>query len=257
MYLTWLDSNSWLIEVAGVKILLDPWLVGDLSFGNAKWFFQATITNPKPIPEKIDLILLSQGLPDHAHVPTLKVLERDIKIIGSPSAARVVSELGYSDVVPLKHQETILVGDVIEIRAIPGSPTGPNQVENGYLIRDLSTRETLYYEPHGYHSLQLKDLLPIDIVITPIINIKLPLLGAVIKGQKNALNLCQWLQPKVIIPTSAGGDVSYSGLLVSLLKAEGDTQSLRKLLNANNLSTEIIEPISGERFLARTVVPCA
>ena len=32
MYLTWLDSNSWLIEMGGKRVLLDPWLVGSLIF---------------------------------------------------------------------------------------------------------------------------------------------------------------------------------------------------------------------------------
>jgi len=41
MYLTWLDSNSWLIELAGKRILLDPWLVGDLTFGNLTWLFRS------------------------------------------------------------------------------------------------------------------------------------------------------------------------------------------------------------------------
>ena len=34
MHLTWLDSNSWLIEMGGQRILLDPWLSGPLVFGN-------------------------------------------------------------------------------------------------------------------------------------------------------------------------------------------------------------------------------
>ncbi|MGL6282525.1 MAG: MBL fold metallo-hydrolase, partial [Microcoleaceae cyanobacterium] len=37
MYLTWLDSNSWLIEIADRKLLIDPWLVGPLVFGNFTW----------------------------------------------------------------------------------------------------------------------------------------------------------------------------------------------------------------------------
>ncbi|MGD1912253.1 MAG: MBL fold metallo-hydrolase, partial [Rivularia sp. (in: cyanobacteria)] len=28
MYLTYLDSNSWLLEIGGQNILIDPWLVG-------------------------------------------------------------------------------------------------------------------------------------------------------------------------------------------------------------------------------------
>ena len=82
MYLTWLDSNSWLIEFAEHRILLDPWLVGPLVFGNLDWFFKAERQTPCPIPEHIDLILLSQGLADHAHPATLKQLDHKISVVG-------------------------------------------------------------------------------------------------------------------------------------------------------------------------------
>lgn len=32
MQLIWLDSNSWLIEIARKRILLEPWLVSSLIF---------------------------------------------------------------------------------------------------------------------------------------------------------------------------------------------------------------------------------
>ncbi|MFM7716189.1 MAG: MBL fold metallo-hydrolase, partial [Microcystis sp.] len=76
MQLTWLDSNSWLIEIGGKRLLLDPWLVGSLTFGNLTWLFEGKKTANHAIPEHIDLILLSQGLEDHAHPPTLQVLDR-------------------------------------------------------------------------------------------------------------------------------------------------------------------------------------
>ncbi|NJL83206.1 MAG: MBL fold metallo-hydrolase, partial [Chloroflexaceae bacterium] len=69
MYLTYFDSNSWLIEIADQRILLDPWLVGSLTFGNMAWLFKGEKRTSRPLPEKIDLILLSQGLEDHAHHP--------------------------------------------------------------------------------------------------------------------------------------------------------------------------------------------
>ncbi|HEY9867030.1 MAG TPA: MBL fold metallo-hydrolase [Candidatus Obscuribacterales bacterium] len=35
MYFTWLDSNSWLLEIGGKQILIDPWLVGALTKGQS------------------------------------------------------------------------------------------------------------------------------------------------------------------------------------------------------------------------------
>src|SRR6476469_2445707 len=106
MYLTWLDSNSWLIEMGGQRILLDPWLVGPLMFGNINWLFKGTRPQERPIPDRIDLILLSQGLEDHTHPPTLQQLDRNIPVVASPNAAKVVRELGYKQVTTLTHGET-------------------------------------------------------------------------------------------------------------------------------------------------------
>jgi L-ascorbate metabolism protein UlaG (beta-lactamase superfamily) len=244
--LTWLDSNSWSIELAGKKILLDPWLVGNLSFGNLPWLFQGTKTIDRPIPQNIDLILLSQGLPDHAHLPTLAVLDRSIPVVASPSAAKIVKELGYYHVTALAPGESHTFAD-ISIKAVPGSPVGPGAIENGYIIRDGAM--SLYYEPHGYHSPSLAQEGKIDAIITPLIDLKLPLLGAVIKGQASALAVCELLQPKFIIPTAAGGDVKFEGILMSILKAEGSVADFQALLDSKSLKTESIEPQPWQPFM--------
>jgi L-ascorbate metabolism protein UlaG (beta-lactamase superfamily) len=246
MYLTYFDSNSWLIEFENQRILLDPWLVDHLVFGNLPWLFKGKKNQSYPIPENIDLILLSQGLEDHAHPPTLKQLDRNIPVVASPNAAKVVKELGYAQITTLNHSETFNLANRIEIKALPGSPIGPTLVENAYIIKGLETHQSIYYEPHGYHSQSLQELAPIDVIITPIISLKLPLVGAVIKGQESALKACQWLQPQYILSTAAGGDVSFEGLLMSLINEEGSVEKFQSLLQEKNLSTQAINPQSGK-----------
>lgn len=248
MYLTWLDSNSWLIEMGGKNILLDPWLVGPLVFGNMTWLFQAERPTPRAIPANIDLILLSQGLEDHAHPATLQQLDRHIPVVASPNAAKVVSKLGYTQITTLAHGETFTFGDRVEIHALPGSPIGPMLVENAYLLKQLADGKTIYYEPHGFHSSDLEKFAPVDVAITPIIDLRIPLLGPVIQGQKTALQLAQWLKPGAIVPTAAGGDIEFKGVLLSVLKASGSADDLRASLATKQLTTKVIEPNSGERF---------
>ena len=245
MNLTYFDSNSWLIEIDGKRILLDPWLVGKLTFANLTWLFEGKKNNPQPIPENIDLILLSQGLEDHAHPPTLKQLDKNIPVVASPNAAKVAKELGYKTITALEHGSSFKLGQV-EIKAVPGSPIGPTLVENGYIVKGLESGKNIYYEPHGYHSESLKEKVPIDVVITPLISLKLPLVGAVIKGQETALKLCQWLNPQVILSTAAGGDINFQGLAMSLIKADGTVEEFNQLLQQNKLATKAIDPQSGE-----------
>ncbi|QLE59388.1 MBL fold metallo-hydrolase [Nostoc sp. TCL26-01] len=248
MYLTWLDNNSWLLELSNQRILIDPWLVDSLVFANLDWLFKGDRLKECPIPENIDLILLSQGLEDHAHPPTLKQLDHNIPVVASPNAAKVAKALGYTDVTTLAHGESFQLNHQVEFRAFPGSPIGPTLIENSYLLKELTTGLTVYYEPHGYHSPQLKLYAPVDVVITPIVNLSLPLVGAIIKGNQSVLELAQWLEPQVILPTAAGGDVRFTGLIANLINVEGSVADVRLSLAKHNLSTQVWEPNPGDRL---------
>lgn len=242
MQLTWLDSNSWLINIAGLKILLDPWLVGSLVFGNATWLLEGKKRTLREIPDNIDLILLSQGLEDHAHPPTLQILDHNLPVVASENGGKVCEGLGYQNIKTLKHGESYVFQDKIVIQAMIGSPVGPNLVENGYIIRDLSNEDSLYYEPHGFHSTNLKEEEAVKVIITPLTNIKIPFIGPVIKGQQDAVAVCQWLKPEFILSTAAGGDLEFKGLLTKLLKEEGSIDNFRNLLTKENVTTKVIEP---------------
>ncbi|BAY15849.1 hypothetical protein NIES2109_28710 [Nostoc sp. HK-01] len=258
MYLTWLDNNSWLMEIGGQRILVDPWLVGELSFG-LDWLFKASLKQERLISEDIDLILLSQGLPDHAHLPTLKQLDHKIPVVASPNAAKVVQDLGYISVTCLEHGESFTLNNQVEIRALPGSPIGPTLTENSYLLKELATNFSLYYEPHGYHSPQLKQFAPVDVIITPTVDLALPLVGAIIRGTNSALEVSKWLEPQFILPTAAKADAIYEGLMVNFLKAVGTAEDLRASLEKNNLTTQVLEPKPGDRLklaLKKRAVTC-
>ena len=254
MRLTYFGANSWLVELGQKRILIDPWLVGSLVFGNLPWLFKGDRSQPlDSLPDRIDLILLSQGLDDHAHKPTLEKLDRSIPIVGSASAAKVVEQLGYTQVTSLTPGQTFTFDHQIEIRALPGAPIGPLQRENAYLLKQLDSGTTLYYEPHGYPPSELKDEAPVDVVISPVVNLQLPLLGPIIQGNTTALQLAQWLKPQVFLPTAAGGDVTYEGLINSVLRSLGSVDELRSQLAQHNLPTQVIDPKPGE-FIELTLL---
>lgn len=248
MELTWLDSNSWLIEMAGQRILLDPWLVGSLVFGNQPWLFQGSRPQPRAIPDDIDLILLSQGLEDHAHPATLAQLDRAIPVVASASAAKVVKALGFTQITSLAHGEMVEVGDRLQIQAFPGAPIGPLLTENGYVLKDQQEATSLYYEPHGFPAAELKAIAPVDVVITPIVSLTLPLLGALIQGHKTALSLVETLHPQFLLPTAAGGEVTFEGFLLALLKPEGSVEEFRSRLHQHYPATQLLTPKPGDRI---------
>ncbi len=249
MHLTGYGANTWLIEMADQRILLDPWLVGPLVFGNQDWFFKAEHSQAYEIPVGIDLILLSQGLPDHAHPPTLNALDKGIPVIGSPKAAQVVKKLGYTHIEVIAPGQAVQISEVLEVKAFPGTPLGPTVIENAYVLSDRTHPTSLYYEPHGFHSPELKTQGPVDVVLTPLMDLTLPWVGPFIKGSQAALKLAQWLTPQVMVPTTIGGDVEYSGLLNKFIGIQGDLTALQLELDQLGQHTQILmPPTSATRF---------
>jgi hypothetical protein len=56
------------------------------------------------------------------------------------------------------------------------------------------------------------------------------------------------LQPQVMLPTAAAGDVQYEGLLVSLLRAKGNQAELQTKLRSAGLEAQVLEPKPGDRL---------
>lgn len=245
--LTWLDNNSWIIEIGSKKILLDPWLVEPLVFANLDWLFKGYRGQELVPPEGVDLILLSQGLEDHAHRPSLKLLNRDIPVVGSPNAVKVVKELGFTKVTQLQHQESFRLDSQVEILATRGSVVGATTVENGYILTEIASNLKLYYEPHGSHPQNISNFAPIDVAIAPICDQKLPVVGKIIRGGADALKLARSLQPQVMLPTATSREGKYEGILPAVLSEEGTIDDFRRSLAQNNLSTQVLTPKPLER----------
>ena len=62
---TYLGANGWLLEFDALRVLVDPWLTGSLSFPPGDWLLKGELPHDRPIPESLDLLLLTQGLADH------------------------------------------------------------------------------------------------------------------------------------------------------------------------------------------------
>ena len=250
MHYTYYGANSWLLELSGKRILVDPWLVGSLIFANSPWLFKGDRAQPlEALPDNIDLILLSQGLEDHAHRPTLEKLDKSIPIVASPAATKIVKALGYTTVTSLAPGETTTVGESLTIQALSGAPIGL-QVENGYLLTDIQTDYRVYYEPHGFPPSTLDQIECANVVISPVVNLALPLAGPIIKGHETAITLAKHLTPQLFLPTAAGGDVAYSGILDKLLSQEGSIELFRETLAQHNLATQVVEPPVNQRYSA-------
>ncbi len=254
LQLTYYGANGWLLQfetpgTAPLRVLLDPWLVGELRFLPGDWFFRGTLPQPWPVPDAIDLLLLTQGLPDHAHPPTLEQLPRSIPVVGSASAAAVARRLGFTAVTALAPGQDCRPSGVngqpsgLEITATAGAPVP--QVENGYLLRHPAAR--LYVEPHGF--LPAATALPpqpLDAVITPVVDLGLPLAGAFVRGRSVLPQLMERFQPRTVLASTAGGGVRYAGLLNHLLWQRGAVAGAAADLPG---PVQLIDPQPGQAYV--------
>ncbi len=240
---TYYGSNSWLLEFGKIRVLLDPWLTGELVFAPGAWLLKGNLTTKWDIPKNLDLILLTQGLPDHTHQPTLNLISKDIPIVASSTAAQKARQLGFKSVISLKPGKDTSISNLY-IKATCGARVP--MTENGYLI--FNDEGSLYIEPHGFADKSIENNL-IDVVITPIVDIGLPIVGSFIKGKKAVKELLEKFHPKYILATATGAEVDFTGLLSKVLKQEGSFLEAKEDLSS---AVNLIDPLPGKKyFLSR------
>ena len=125
---TYLGSNGWFIKFKKTNLIIDPWLKGDLIFPPGEWFFKGSLEQELSIDKEIDIILLTQGLPDHCHIPTLEMFKKDIPIICPRSANKILEKIGFSSIKILKPTEKTHLCN-LSFEATAGAPVP--QIENG------------------------------------------------------------------------------------------------------------------------------
>jgi L-ascorbate metabolism protein UlaG (beta-lactamase superfamily) len=279
LILTYLEINGFLMTTAGVTILIDPILEGPLDFGIPDIYTGVKKNLPsfslcESLPP-IDCILITQGLDDHAHVRTLTKLAADsnfdrVPIIAPPSARGALQTSGMlrRTVRFLRHGERTTIGSMdstleagtIDIRATKGALVGPPwQIrENGYVLRPVASSSSssssstsrrlapsIYIEPHvEFDEKELKMEAPVDVVITPIVGQRLPILDLVY-GPENAIKLVETLQPKIIIPMP-NANINQSGIAASLVSENGSDMEFFKLLEKSKAKgTKVHELVPG------------
>jgi hypothetical protein len=239
---TYLGANGWLLGFGDLQVLVDPWFCGPLQFGAGDWLLKGELASPQPVPERIDLLLLSQGLPDHCHPRSLALLPRDLPVLGSPSAARRARQLGFERVIPLRPNEREVHGDLL-ITATAGAAVP--QIENGWLFDHAAG--SLYLEPHGFPAADLPER-TLTAVITPVIDVGLPLAGAFVRGRSALPALLRRFRPAVVLASTTGGDVRFSGALAGWLQVQGSLEEAAALVAAGGEGCRFIDPLPGRPY---------
>ena len=239
---TYLGANGWLLAFGELRVLIDPWFTGPLQFGPGDWLLKGELAAPQPVPQRLDLLLLSQGLPDHCHPPSLALLPKDLPVLASPSAARRVRQLGFERVSALRPGERQEHGELL-VTATAGAPVP--QIENGWLLDHPAG--SLYLEPHGFPAADLPER-SLTAVITPVVDLGLPLAGALVRGRSALPALLRRFSPSAVLASSTGGEVSFSGALAALLQVQGSSDDAAALVAAQATGCRFIDPQPGVAY---------
>ncbi|MFM9087929.1 MAG: MBL fold metallo-hydrolase, partial [Cyanobium sp.] len=88
---------------------------------------------------------------------------------------------------------------------------------------------------------------PLTAVITPVIDVGLPLAGAFVRGRSALPDLLERFQPAAVLASTTGGDVRFSGLLASALQVEGSPEEAAAVV-ARAGGCRFINPVPGQPY---------
>jgi L-ascorbate metabolism protein UlaG (beta-lactamase superfamily) len=264
LILTHLEVNGFLLSTSDRTILIDPLLEGPLDFGLSSSIYQGSkrvlpeYGLTECLPPRIDCILITQGLDDHAHLPTLQKLKTKfpmILVIAPPSARPTLQKAGFlgnnvryirpgqdSKLFPDAHSASRLT-----IRATQGALVGPpwQARENGYIITGSSC-PSIYIEPHvEFQKRALEQLAPVDVVISPISGQGLAPGFELVHGPQETLKLCHILKPRCLVPIN-NGELHTIGALSPFITEIGSAREFQELLEVSGLDTRLVEISAGK-----------
>lgn len=262
---THLEGNGQLWQAsngnARVSVVIDP-IASQLDFG-IPWGYRA---NKNVVSEQatIDLIcdarpshcLLTMGLDDHTHLPTLGRLNDrmpELKYIVAPSCEKKLLDFGLpaDRMTVLDHDESCQLIDGASVTASVGALVGPpwQKRENGYLVKLAKDNQgegdglSIYYEPHADVDFNRIRNLRADVMVSPVTKQSLPAQVpaegqyTLVYGGDRTLEIAESLGVETIVPLGNGA-LDIEGPLAGLVSSSGDVGDFEKLVEQRNVGRD-------------------
>lgn len=140
--ITYVGHATVLAELDGVRLLTDPVLRGRVG--------PLRRHGPPPAPgltQRLDALLVSHLHHDHADLPSLRRVDRDVPLLVSPGAGRFFERRGFSAVVELAPGESTRIG-AVTVTATPARHPSKSRFERdsqavGFLLS--GERRRIYF----------------------------------------------------------------------------------------------------------------
>lgn len=197
---TWGGHATALVELDGARMLTDPVLrnrVGPLRRHGA--------TPPASIATDLDGLLLSHLHHDHADVPSLRRIARDVPALGPPGAGEFLQGLGFRAVTELAPGDSAAIG-AITVTAVEADHPNVGRFERGgeavgFL---LSGSRRIYFAGDTDLFDGMRELCPdLDLALLPIWGWG-PSIGAGHLDPERAARAAALLSPRMAVPIHWG-----------------------------------------------------
>jgi L-ascorbate metabolism protein UlaG (beta-lactamase superfamily) len=244
------DYQSWVLEVSGRRIAIDPWLTHELALPPGHWLFgrrREVVPTPKEKIADVDALLLTGPFSDHCDPATLSVLPRDVPAFANTQAARRLRGLGFTRVTTLHDTDVVSPFANVKIEAVrPGFPYRHNSL--GYLVSEPSAR--LYFETHTVdvprHGARVSGS---DLAVMPVQGVWLFGVPFVMSPQR-ALEVTRAIAPKMVVPTGNDPQKAHGLMSKAMLWTRGEIGDFAALLAQSGLPTTFSNPAPGESVTA-------
>ncbi len=173
------DDSSWLWEIDGIQVLVDPWFTQS-QIDLFPWFSEQFHINEQPEVDQIpkpDFIFISHPFTDHCNKETLLKFSSEIPIVSNEGVLKKIKKWNYFQSF-LKLTEAPI--SIVQLK--PKSKL--DLVHSAFLLK--SSQGNVLYAPHGTN---IKLLPEVKILITTVSKYELPfwLGGTVNLGYEKAL----------------------------------------------------------------------
>ncbi len=133
--LRYITHASVMLTIGGVKLLTDPWFVGEC-LASGWWLKYPPKADAWELLASADILYISHNHPDHLHEETLARLRRDIPIIvpqfDTDSVAAPLRAMGFTNVIELEKKRLYRLNDSELLISI--LPTGDHRDDSGLFI---------------------------------------------------------------------------------------------------------------------------
>jgi len=211
-------DSSWVIELDGTRLLLDPWLEGFATIVHPV-IHQASLVGPRLKHEElpqVDTLVISHPFADHLSRPSLRKLPRDLPAF-APAVVRPFLKLlgGFASVrrIPngTRGGQPVTTGSIALAWFRAAAPL--DTTHNALILRGVRSGATVMYCPHG--------MLPpdrtlaaveaylggrLDVLLCSLLRLDLPwYLGGVANlGVDAGIALANRLKPRYLMQTHDG-----------------------------------------------------